>query len=125
FWLAVGAIALLFLSLRLPGLNPDSLYLDDTWVALASREASVSELMNLRPPHPVGFILILGLFQRAVSGAELPVQLLPLVAGLALIPVAATLVRRATGGAAGGVLAAALVAVNPALSTFAVRAKPY
>jgi hypothetical protein len=125
FWGAIAAVDLLALSLRLPGLAPQSLYLDDAWVALLARDASLPDLLAIKPPHPVGFIALLAIARRLLPGAELSLQLLPLAASLALVPLGAWLVRRTTGGLAGGILAAVLLALNPTLSDYAVRAKPY
>lgn len=125
FWGSIAAVVFLALSLRLPELAPRSLYVDDTWVALLARDASLSDLLAIRPPHPVGFIVLLAFARRLVPGAELSVQLLPFAASLALVPLGAWLVRRRTSGLCGGVLAAVLLALNPALSASAVRVKPY
>jgi hypothetical protein len=125
FWGAIAAVVLLALSLRLPGLAPPSLYLDDTWVALLARDASLSDLLAIRPHHPFGFVVLLAIARRLLPGAELSVQLLPFAASLALIPLGAWLVWRRTGGLCGGILAAVLLALNPTLSDYAVRAKPY
>lgn len=121
----VAAVVALAVSLRLPGLAPPSLYLDDVWVALFAREASLSDLLALRPHHPVGFMLLQALALRILPGAELPVQLIPFAASLALVPLGAWLVWRRGGGVSGGILAAVVVALNPALSDTSVRAKPY
>ncbi len=125
FWGAIAAVVLLAVSLRLPGLAPPSLYLDDTWVALLARDATFADLLAIRPHHPIGFIVLLALARRLVPGAELSVQILPFAAALALVPLGAWLVRRRTGGLSGGILAAALLALNPTLSASAIRVKPY
>ncbi|MGA7990311.1 MAG: hypothetical protein WCC53_02655 [Thermoanaerobaculia bacterium] len=124
FAAGVVAIVALAASLRLPGLAPPSLYLDDVWVALLAREASLADLAALRPHHPAGFMALEILARHVLPGAELSVQLLPFVASLALIPLGAWLVRRRTG-VSGGLLGAALLALNPTLSIYSVRAKPY
>lgn len=121
----VTAVVALAFSLRLPGLAPTSLYLDDTWVALLARDASLSDLLLIRPHHPFGFVCLLALARRLLPSGELPVQLLPFAASLALIPLGAWLVRRLTGSLCGGILAAVLLALNPTLSDYSVRAKPY
>ena len=122
---AVAAVVVLAFSLRLPGLAPPSLYLDDAWVALLARDASLSDLLAIKPHHPLGFIVLLAVAHRLLPGAELSVQLVPFAASLALVPLGAWLVRRRTGGFSGGILAAVLLALNPTLSDYAVRAKPY
>lgn len=125
FAAGVAAIVVLAVALRLPGLAPPSLYLDDAWVALFAREASLADLLALKPHHPAGFMALQALALRFLPGAELSVQLIPFTASLAIIPLGAWLVRRRTGGVSGGLLAAALVALNPTLSDYSVRAKPY
>ena len=47
FGSAVAAVVVLAFSLRLPGLAPPSFYLDDTWVALLARDASLSDLLAI------------------------------------------------------------------------------
>jgi hypothetical protein len=125
FLVGVCAVVVLAFSLRVSGLAPPSLFLDDVWVALFVREASFRELLTLRPPHPAGFMAVQALALRLFPGAELAVQIVPLTASLALIPLGAWLVRRTTGSACGGILAAVLLALNPTLSAYSVRAKPY
>ncbi len=125
FALAVAAVVLLAVALRLPGLDPRSLYIDDTWVGVLVKEAPLSEILALRPHHPIGFLGLLSLVRRAVADPELSVQALPFAASLCLIPLVAWLVRRQTGGAAAGILAAVLVALNPELSAFSIRGKPF
>lgn len=125
FAAGVAAIVALAASLRLPGLAPPSLFLDDVWVALLAREASLADLLTLRPPHPAGFMALQILAHRLLPGAELSVQLVPFAASLALIPLGGWLVWRRAGSVSGGLLAAALLALNPTLSDHSVRVKPY
>ena len=125
FAIGVAAIVALAAALRAPGLAPPSLYLDDVWVALLAREASLADILTLKPHHPLGFLAFESLGRRFLPGNELSVQLIPFLASLALIPLGGWLVRRTTAGVSGGLLAAVLLALNPALAEYSVRAKPY
>jgi hypothetical protein len=125
FGLAVAAVVLLAVALRLPGLDPPTLYVDDVWTALLARDASLSATWALKTHHPIGFLALLASVRRLVADPELSVQAVPFAASLCLIPLGAWAVRRWTGGALAGVLAALLVALNPELAACSVRAKPY
>ena len=95
---AVAAVVVLAFSLRLPGLATPSLYLDDTWVALLARDASISPTCwrsdLLIPSDSSSFWQ-----SHAVSCPEpsSPVQLVPFAASLALVPLGAWLALAADG----------------------------
>jgi hypothetical protein len=44
----------------LPGMDPDSLFLDDQWVGIVVRDVGFLERLALHPPMPVGFALLEG-----------------------------------------------------------------
>jgi len=123
--LGLGAIALLWLLARLPGFNPPSLWLDDEWVAVLVKSASLSFLFEVRPPVPPGFVLALKGVRALLGDGEWQLQLLALLAGAAQVVAIGWLVRRVTGHASLGLLAAALLAGNPVLATYSLRAKAY
>ena len=110
---------------RLVGLDPASLWIDDTWVALAATHMSPAEILQLRVPTPVGFTSLLALAARASDDPEWPLQLLPWIASLLVVPFLYTLVYRLTSCRTSALLGAALAASNPLLATYSSRVKPY
>jgi hypothetical protein len=125
-WIAaVAALTALSAWLRAPGWNPPSLFSDDEWVGIVATRMTASGYLSLRPPVPAGFALVLAALTRVFADPEWSLQLLPVASSLALVPLAAWTLHRLTGRLALGLLGAALVAVDPRLAAFGVRAKPY
>jgi len=110
---------------RWPGLNPPSLWLDDLWVAVLAKDATLSGLLWGKSPCPPGFVILLKVL-RAVAGQEPWVlQALPLAASLAQPALMAWLVWRVTGSVAAAVAGAALAAANPTLAAYSLRVKAF
>jgi len=111
--------------LRAPAWNPPSLFFDDQWVGIVATRMTVSDYLALRPPVPAGFALLLASLARLFADPEWPLQLLPTACSVALVPLTGWTLHRLTGRPALGLLAAAMVVVDPRLATFGVRVKPY
>ncbi|MET0389288.1 MAG: hypothetical protein ABW321_25165 [Polyangiales bacterium] len=120
--LACGVIALLR---RSGGWDPASLWLDDQWVALALREASFSQLVALHIPAPLGFVALQKLIAPLTRDPEWPLQLVPMLAGLAAIPVFYAVLGRVVRQR--GVLAVACLAAacHSTAELYSVRVKHY
>ena len=116
--IAVGA------ALRRPALGPSSYWLDDAWVALASRAGSAADFADTAFTAPL-FNHLTGLILRLADGHALAGQAVPFAAGSALAGLAYWGLR-ALGAGRLPALAAALAAVfSPAGVVYATRVKPY
>lgn len=111
--------------LRAPGLNPQSLWFDDLWVACLTRLPSLVDAAGLAVPVPPGFVAMLWCCRRIIPDPELAVQAVPFVASLASISVVAIALSRLSGSHALGVAAGVLIAANPAVTHYSVYVKPY
>ena len=109
---------------RLAGLNPASLWWDDLWVA-ALAKASLREALTTPAPAPPGFLATLWLFRRLTQDPEWSLQLFPFLCGLAVIPLTGAVVSRITESSHLGLVAAAIVALNPMLATYSVFVKQF
>jgi hypothetical protein len=109
----------------LPGLDPDSLFLDDQWVGIALREAGLGERIGLHLPAPLGFLALEGLPGRVVHDPELALQVLPVLAYLAAVALFPVVIHRLTGNGWAAALGTAMLASAPLTAAFAVRAKHY
>lgn len=122
---AVATVALVSLFWRMAALNPPSLYLDDQWVAIVIRSFSWAQFFDLMPTVPVGFVALQRLFGLLSADPEWPLQVLPLLAGVAVVPAVAALAYRITHERSLAVLAAALIAIDPLLARYGVTVKQY
>jgi hypothetical protein len=109
----------------LPGMDPDSLFLDDQWVGIAVRDVGFLERLALHPPMPLGFALLEGLPGRFIQDPEVALQILPVLAYLASMALFAVLVHRLTGDPWVTTLGAAMIVSAPLTTDLAVRAKQY
>lgn len=111
-------------ALRCPALGPSSYWLDDAWVALASRAGSVADFVDTAFTAPL-FNHLTGLILRLADAAPLAGQAVPFAAGSALAGLAYWGLR-AFGAGRLPALAAALAAVfSPVSIVYATRVKPY
>ena len=107
------------------GFNPRSLWLDDQWVAVLVRHASLPELFQLKAPGPLGFLLLLKAVAAAAGFGAWQLQLLPLVFGVAQIAVIGWIAYRLTDRAMLGLFAAALLAGSRTLAVYSLRVKQF
>lgn len=110
---------------RFGGLNPESLRLDDQWLALIATRMSFSEFLQLRPPTPIGFVAVQSFLARLWPDPEWPLQVAPVTASVLQVPLFAALLRRITSCSYLALLGAVLLAVNPQLADYGVTAKHY
>ncbi|MCA8955856.1 MAG: hypothetical protein KDC87_07270, partial [Planctomycetes bacterium] len=124
-WLLLGVAVAVAVWKRAPALDPDSLWVDDLWVALACSRLDLAALRELHLPTPLGFLGASKLVAQWSGDPELGFQLVPFTAGLVQIPLFAWLVRRVTGDRSIAVVGALLAASNPVAAEYAVRVKQF
>jgi len=126
-WFPLSLVFLVGLGLlwRLAAWNPPSLWLDDQWVGVVVTRMSMEQFIELRPPLPLGLAVLFAWMRGLFRDPEWSLQLLPMIASIAQVPLMALLVARATGRRSAGFLAGALLLINPLLGTYGVRPKPY
>jgi len=107
-----------------PSLNPASLWLDDLWVAVLVKHASVGMVPELGAHVPLGFIAIQKLFHGLISDPELSMQLFPYLCSLLLIPAVTLAVFALSRDLPTAWMAALITAVSPLIDT-GIRNKPY
>ena len=122
--LGVGAVAIRALLARLPGWNPESLWIDDVFYAAIVRADLWS--MITAPVHVApGLFIVWRVLYAVFPDPEWSLQLLPLGCGLAAIPVMALAVRKLTRDDGLALLAAAATALNPLLAYYMVFVHQY
>jgi hypothetical protein len=128
-WAAFAAgqagIAGVALARRIPGLDPPSLFPDDTWVGFLVRFTRPLDLLTYNASVPLGFVALQKPFAWLDPDPERSLQWLPLACGIATLPLLGLLVRRFTGSAAFGLLASALLAVNVLHVRYSIRVKQF
>jgi len=126
--LVYGLLALIItygLRLRLPAINPEALWLDDAWVALACRVQSWRETFIVSTSSPLPYTLLNRVIYSWVHDQEVALQLLPLVSSLLQVPLLYLVVLRLTGSRLYGLGGALLICVTPSALFYSVRAKQY
>jgi hypothetical protein len=124
FLAIVGACAVAVL-LRAPAIAPSYLWLDDQWVAVLVRDASIRDLIRFAPPVPFPFVLLLKAIAAVFGDSPAALQAVPLLASLALVPATAALAQRITDSRVVAVTAAMFIAADPELARYSVRVKPF
>ena len=121
---ALGAVSLRALVARLPGWNPESLWVDDVIFGSLIR-TDLYSILTIPTHHAPGLFVIWRGFYELFSDPEWSLQILPFASGIAAIPVMAFLGRRLTGDVTLGVLAGAVTALNPLLAFYTVFVHQY
>lgn len=111
-------------ALRAPPLGPSSYWLDDAWVALASRANSAADFVDTAFTAPL-FNHLTGLILRLAGGHTLAGQAVPFAAGSALAGLAYWGLRALGTGRLWGLAATLAVVFSPAGIVYATRVKPY
>ncbi len=125
FAVGIAIASGLGLYLRLFGIDPPSLWLDDQWVGIVVGRMSWGQVLELHPAVPIGFVAVLKGISALVPDPEVSLQLFPLACSVAAIPALSLLVARATGRRSLGLLAGTLLALCPGLIVFGVAVKQY
>lgn len=126
-WPSLGVLLALAVAgalLRITGLGPSSLWLDDAWVALNWRAETADELLMVGATAP-GFVLLLrGVFAAAGFSAA-AAQALPFVAGVLGGPAVFLVARRLKLSLPASALAGAAVTLSPIHVEQSVRVKQF
>ena len=122
---ALGAVSLRALVARLPGWNPESLWVDDVIFGSLIRSTDLYSILTIPTHHAPGLFVIWRGFYELFPDPEWSLQILPFASGIAAIPVMAFLGRRLTGDVTLGVLAGAVTALNPLLAFYTVFVHQY
>lgn len=119
--LGLGAVGAL---LRITGLGPSSLWLDDAWVALSWRADTADELLMVGVTAP-GFVLLERTVFAAVGFSAVAAQAIPFVAGVLGGPVVFLTARRLELSLPASALAAVAVTLSPVHIDYSVRVKQF
>lgn len=120
----LAIVLILGLALRLPNMG-ESLWYDELWatrVRLGSLYDTV--VVGLNDNHPPFYVALMFAWTGVFGDSELSVRMLPLISGLATIPLTYLVCRRFVGANA-ALLAAGLVALSPAHIWYSVEARHY
>ena len=123
---AVVALGLLAASVvvRAGALGPSSLWLDDAWVALATRADGVGEVIMVGNTAP-GFVALVALVAGVAGFSELGAQLVPFAVGVLGAPVLYLLARRLGLSMTAALVGAGLLATSPNHVAYSTRVKPF
>jgi mannosyltransferase len=127
-WLALGAIVVLAAVLRFATLRTQSIWFDEaaTWDLVRRPFGEMLERIPDGESNPPLFYVLEWGWTRVFGDGEAGLRSLSALAGLFTVPVAYAIGRQAADGLArAGLVAAALVAVNPLLVWFSQEARSY
>ena len=111
--------------MRIPLLDPPSLWYDDEWVAALVRFAGLREWLEYRASVPMGFVASLKGISYLDADPERGLQLLPMLCGLVAPLLLGWLVQRETRLPPLGLVAAALLAMSPVAVGYSMRVKQF
>ncbi|MBA2437345.1 MAG: glycosyltransferase family 39 protein [Acidimicrobiia bacterium] len=109
---------------RAPQVGPSSLWLDDAWLALASKADGVGELVTVGVTAP-GFAALLAAVVAVVGFSSSSAQALPFVLGVAAAPVLYLVARRLGLGRGAALVGAVLLLASPVHVAYSGRVKPF
>lgn len=126
-WLALAAIIVLAAVVRFATLRTQSIWFDEaaTWDLVRRPFGEMLRRIPDGESNPPLFYVLEWGWTRAFGDGEAGLRSLSALAGLLTVPVAYGIGRRAGGLARAGLVAAALVAVNPLLVWFSQEARSY
>ncbi len=129
-WLALGAIVILAICVRLYRIGLDSFWLDESasWWFSSRPLAEQWGQIPFYEPHPPLYYGLLWLWSRLFGEGEAALRGLSAFASVLIVPVAYGMGRLTLGGKKGvwiGLLGAALVALYPAQIQYAQEARAY
>ena len=121
---AVAAVVAVAVSVRLPDLNPPSLWVDDL-IYGALIKSDLWSMLTVPIHVAPGLFVILRLLYAALPDPEWSLQFFPFACGIAAIPVMAVLVRVVTRDDSLAAVAAAVTALNPLLANYSLFVRQY
>lgn len=128
FQVWLGLVLLIAAGVRLPHfMLARSLWLDEAMLALniaARGFADLLEPLDFNQAAPIGFLMLERVAVALAGFSEQSLRALPLLAGLATVPLVGLAGRRLSGDVA-GILAATLAALSPTLVRYSNEVKPY
>ncbi len=111
-------------ALRVPGLDPSSLWLDDTWVALVHKVDEVPVILRMGVTAPGFSLLLKGVF--SIFGfSHLAAQAIPFLAGIAAPPLVYLIARRWGTGRLAATISAVLLLLAPVHVTYSTNVKQF
>lgn len=116
---------LLGLFLRLPLLDPPSLWLDDLWASAVVKTTNLNDYFLVTSVTPIFSSLLTKIVGSIVPDKEIGPQLFPFFISCLSIPLLFLVVTKATNSFGAGIISALLLAFNPVAITYASRVKPY
>lgn len=125
-WALLGIVVLGAL-LRIPGLDRESFWLDETIAANAGTRGSLFDAIDFQTHvevNPPLYHSLLWVWIKLFGDGEAAIRLLSALAGIATIPVVFAIGRRLHSARA-GLLAALLTATSPLLVHYSQEARPY
>jgi len=122
--LLVAGLLLAAVALRAPGLDPSSLWLDDTWVALVHKVDELPVVLRMGVTAP-GFSLLLKAVFSIFGFSHLAAQAIPFLAGVAAPPLVYLIARRWGAGHLASVLGAAVLLLAPVHVTYSTNVKQF
>ena len=125
FWLASGAAILWSAGVRMPALNPQTLWSDDVAVACLAKLDSPWTALTVPAPLAPGFVALLWVARRMLGDPEVSLQALPLMFGLVGPLVTGIVVSRLTASRMLGFIAVVLALGTANLAQYSVFVKPY
>ena len=125
FWIAISFYVLAAYVMRQSGLNPNSLWLDDQWVATLIKTETWIDILTIHAPVPVGFLIIIKFFHSIINDPELSLQIFPFLCGLIQIPIIAILGKQLSKRHSIGLIMAFFLVFSPEISTYSLRVKSY
>jgi hypothetical protein len=124
-WVLVGLIALAA-AIRILTINNQSLWMDESLTAYEARlpfGAMLHTVTSIETTPPLYFVLVWG-WAKVFGTSAVALRAISTLAGIALVPIA-YLAARELASRRAGVIAAALVTVNPFLIWFSQEARAY
>jgi hypothetical protein len=123
----IGTVIFVLLSfyLRKTGLNPQSLWLDDAWVALAGKVSNFEQLRTIIGSSPIGFALLIKVLHSVIHDPEISVQILPFFSGLILIPFLGIVLKKVTGNVYLALSGSFIISISPPIALYSIRVKQF
>lgn len=123
--ISVAAVVIQAFLARVPGWNPEALWVDDLVYGAIIRSDDVWNMLTAPIQVAPGLLLVWRWCLVVFGDPEWSLQLLPFVCGIAAIPVMALVVRRLTQDNSLALVAASVTALNPLVAHYSVFVRQY